>query len=95
MADPALWQHWWIWMAAGVVLVILEMFAPGFVMLGFGIGAFAVGLLFVMPGGVMGSLPVAMLVFGLLSLIAWLVLRRVFKLSNGTVKIWDKDINDN
>ena len=30
---------WWIWLAAALVLAILEVLAPGFIFLGFAIGA--------------------------------------------------------
>jgi inner membrane protein len=42
------------------------------------------------PAGVMGLI----LVFAVLSVLAWLVLRRVMGLREGQVKIWDRDIND-
>ena len=35
----ALWQEWWVWGVAGVVLAILEVMIPGFILLGFAIGA--------------------------------------------------------
>jgi len=45
--------------------------------------------------GVLGSsLPVMILVAALVSLIAWLVMRKVFGLRRGQVKIWKHDIND-
>ena len=35
---------WWVWMAAAVLLLVLEVLAPGFIFLGFAIGAAVVGL---------------------------------------------------
>ena len=40
-----IWEIWWAWVAAGLVLAILELFAPGFIFVGFAVGAVAVGLL--------------------------------------------------
>ena len=87
-----LWTIWWIWMGAALVLAILEMLLPGFVLLGFAIGALGIALLLLV--GVALSLPVLLFIFAGLSLIAWLVLRRVFMLPRGQVKRFTTDIND-
>lgn len=89
-----LWSIWWVWMAAALVLAILEVLVPGFVFLGFALGTLAVGLLLLLGIGAALSLPVLLLIFAVLSLLAWLVLRRLFALPTGQVKIIDKDIND-
>lgn len=89
-----LWSIWWVWMAAALVLAILEILAPGFVFLGFALGSLAVGLLLLLGIGATLSLPILLLIFAALSLLAWLVLRRLFALPTGQVKIIDKDIND-
>ena len=39
------WTIWWVWLCAALVLGILEVLVPGFVFLGFAIGALAVSLL--------------------------------------------------
>ena len=88
-----LWQEWWVWIVGGIVLAVLEVIAPGYVLLGFAVGAMITGGLLAL--GVLGSsLPLIILVFALSSLVAWLLLRKVFGLRKGQVKIWDKDIND-
>ncbi|WP_170324782.1 NfeD family protein [Ruegeria arenilitoris] len=92
MADP-FWLTWWIWLAAALALGILEIVLPGFIFLGFAIGAAITGLMLVIPG-MAPSLPVLLLIFAALSLIAWLVLRRVYSLPHGQVKIFRHDIND-
>ncbi len=94
MTDIALWQHWSLWMIAGVVLVILEMFVPGFILLGFGIGALIVGAIFWLSAGLIGSMPAAFLIFGALSLLAWLGLRATFKPSAAKVGEPEDDINE-
>ena len=89
-----LWQEWWVWIVGGIALGVLEVIAPAFVLLGFSIGALATGGLIAL-GLLGGSLPVLILVFAVISLVAWIVLRKVFGLKRGQVKIWDRDINDN
>ncbi|MCX8953146.1 hypothetical protein OU790_06840 [Ruegeria sp. NA] len=92
MADP-FWLTWWIWLAAALALGILEIFLPGFIFLGFAIGAAVTGLILAVPGMAL-SLNVLALIFAVMSLIAWLVLRKLFALPNGQVKTFNHDIND-
>lgn len=87
------WQLWWVWVVGGIVLGVLELLAPAFVLLGFAIGAILTGAMIAL-GILGGSLPVLILVFALISLAAWLVLRKIFGLRKGQVKIWESDIND-
>ncbi|MCP4209378.1 MAG: hypothetical protein GY767_20365 [Shimia sp.] len=84
---------WWVWLAAALVLAILEVLAPGFIFLGFAIGAALVGVALLGPLKLL-SVPMLLLVFAALSLIAWLVLRKVFALPKGQVKTFNHDIND-
>ena len=79
---------------AGCALAVLEVLVPGFVFLGFAIGAVVVGAL-VGVGLLGGSVPVLVLVFAVGSLGAWLGLRRLVGVKAGQVKVWDKDVNDN
>ena len=88
-----LWQEWWVWVAVGVLLAVLEIVAPTYVFLGFSIGVILTGLLMLI-GVAGGSLPLLILIAAVLSLVAWLLLRRVFGVRQGQVKIWDRDIND-
>ena len=88
-----IWETWWVWIVAGFALGVLEVIVPGYIFLGFAIGAVIVGL--GLGIGVLGGgLPILLLVFAVLSLIAWLGLRRVLGSNAGQVKIWDRDIND-
>lgn len=90
------WGVWWVWMSAGIALAILELLAPGFIFLGFALGALAVGGLFLLagPGVFSGSLSLTLLIFAVLSLVAWLVLRRLVGVRKGQTRIWDRDINE-
>lgn len=90
----ALWQEWWVWMIAGAVLAILEVLLPGFILLGFALGAALTGAL-LWFGVLGGSLGLLLLVFGIASLVAWLALRRLVGVRRGQVTVWNRDINDN
>lgn len=87
------WSIWWVWLSGALALGILEVLLPGFVFLGFAIGAVAVALMLLVTGPAF-SLPVLLLVFAALSLVAWLVMRKMFALPKGQVKRFDGDIND-
>jgi membrane protein implicated in regulation of membrane protease activity len=91
MAD--LMTTWWVWLAAALVLAILEVLAPGFIFLGFAIAAAVVGLALLGPLQLL-SVPMLLLIFAALSLAAWLILRRLFALPKGQVKTFEHDIND-
>lgn len=86
-----IWTVWWAWVALGFLLGILEVLAPGYIFLGFAIGAVLTGA--VVAVGIT-SLPMLLLIFAIASLISWLVLRRVMGVRDNQVKVWDHDIND-
>ncbi|MBU2983099.1 hypothetical protein KO498_14905 [Lentibacter algarum] len=98
VASTELWTNGWAWFAAAVALGILELFAPGFILLGFAIGAGVVGILLGIGGPVStflaGSFATTFLLFALFSLVGWLVMRRVAGVRHGQVKVWETDIND-
>jgi len=88
---------WWVWAVFGLSLAILEIVLPAGVLLGFAIGAGAVALLLAFGGAaaVGGTVGWMVLIFAVVSLAAWLVLRYVFRLRAGQqVKVWETDIND-
>jgi len=88
-----LWQEWWIWIVGGIILAVLEVIAPGYILLGFAIGAIATGILLAL--GVLGSsLPILILVAAVISLLTWFAMRRFFGIRRGQIKIWDRDINE-
>ena len=84
---------WWAWVILGFALGVLEVLAPGFIFLGFAIGAVVTGAL--VGIGIPAGVPALILIFAVVSVVAWLVLRRVVGLREGQVKLWDRDINDN
>ena len=66
---------WIIWTVLGVILIVAEVFTPGFVLLWFGIGALAAAL-----AGLVGitSLPLQFLIFALVSIALTAASRTIF-----------------
>ena len=93
-----IWNEWWVWAVAGLVLAILEVVVPGWIFLGFALGAGATALLLAAGGPLgapmAGSIAILLVVFAVLSLVAWIVLRKLFGLRGGSVKTFDHDINE-
>jgi membrane protein implicated in regulation of membrane protease activity len=88
-----MWTAWWAWVAGGFALGVFEVLTPGYVFLGFAIGAVLTGAL--IGFGLVGeNLPVLLTIFAVASLLAWIVLRRTVGVRENQVKLWDRDIND-
>ncbi len=86
---------WWVWMVGALLLAILEVLAPAQIFLGFAVGAAGVGLALLLGiPGLAGSLPMMLLVFAVISLIAWLILRPLLGIRKGQVKHFEHDINE-
>ena len=89
---------WWIWIAGGLGLAILEVILPGFLFAGFAVGAVVTGALIglSLPGtGWLAASPVYQLVlFAIVSVVAWLALRRLLGVRQGQMKRIDHDINE-
>lgn len=94
----ALLTEWWVWVAAGLVLAIAEVLVPGFIFAGFAIGAVVtggvIGLGLPPAGWMAASLINALVVFAVLSVVAWIVLRVTLGSRKGQVKTIHHDIND-
>ena len=86
------WHIWWVWAAAALALAIFEMLAPGYIFLGFAIGAGVVSALLWFGAGL--SLPWLLVITAGVALVSWLVLRQVFGIRKGQVKIIRHDINE-
>jgi membrane protein implicated in regulation of membrane protease activity len=76
-----------------MVLGIIEIFAPGFIFLGFAAGAVLTGILVAVVPGI--SAPWLFVVFAVLSVAVWLGLRRAVGIRGGQYKRIDTDINEN
>jgi membrane protein implicated in regulation of membrane protease activity len=91
MLGVDIWNLWWVWLAAALLLGLLEVVAPGFIFLGFAIGAAGTALVVLLPIGL--GLAGLLAIFALLSLISWAVLRRVFRGTDNQSRIIHEDIN--
>ncbi|MBJ2153908.1 hypothetical protein M3484_13910 [Pseudomonas sp. GX19020] len=88
-----IWSTWWSWIVLGLALGMVEVIVPGYIFVGFAVGAALTGLVVLV--GIPAGLPMLLAIFAVLSLISWLVIRRLLGTRDGQVKIWDRDINDN
>ena len=84
---------WWVWLCIALAVGILEVLAPGFIFLGFAIGAL------VMAGVVtvfsLTNAAAILALFAILSLVAWLALKAGFRRQSSGARIVTRDINDN
>ncbi|MEC3861666.1 hypothetical protein VK792_10250 [Mesobacterium sp. TK19101] len=83
---------WWVWLSAALALAILEVLAPGFVFLGFALGALAVSVLVAL--GLSPAASILMALWAGLSLAAWIGLKLAFRGPKSNRKIIREDIND-
>lgn len=92
------WSAWWLWALAAILLAGLELLLPGYVFLGFALGAALVALIFglSLPSTALlaGSLPITLVVFAIISLASWLALRRMLGVQPSQRRIWTRDINE-
>ena len=93
-----MWAEWWVWMSGAVVLGILEVIVPGYVFIGFGVGAAVTGLILLVGGPLATwlaeSWTMTALVFAVASLVSWIGLRRVLGVRKGQITTFDRDINE-
>lgn len=88
------WTLWWVWLVFAAILGLAEMLLPGFILLGFAIGALAMAAL--VATGLFGtSFALTVLIYAIASVAAWWWLNRLFPRDRGNVRVWDRDINDN
>jgi membrane protein implicated in regulation of membrane protease activity len=89
---------WWVWLAGGFGLAILEVLVPGYIFAGFALGAAGTGIWMGLglPGsGWMAAGAVnALTVFAGLSVVSWLALRQGMGLRKGQVKRVEHDVNE-
>ncbi|MEM1341736.1 MAG: hypothetical protein AAF825_12395 [Pseudomonadota bacterium] len=85
---------WWLWGVAAVILAVGEVLLPSFILLGFAIGAGVIGFLLLIGVPLAANVPLMFLIFAVISLIAWIGLRRAMGVTETQVKTFDRDIND-
>lgn len=67
---------WMIWVAIGIICLIIEIFTPGFLFMSFGIGAIIAGVLVWMTDV---SIPLQILIFAIITFIVFLFTRKISK----------------
>ncbi|MEX3315734.1 NfeD family protein [Sulfitobacter sp. PS-8MA] len=84
---------WWVWLCAALLLGVVELLLPGSIFLGFALGALAMALIVALfaPMNVASLLAL----FAVLSLLAWIGLRLVFRRQSSGARIVTRDINEN
>lgn len=88
-----LWTEWWVWMAGALALATLEVIVPGYIFLGFALGAAMLGFLILLGVNATG-LALTLVIFAGFSLVSYVGLRRILGVRQGQVKVWERDIND-
>lgn len=84
---------WWVWLAFGIALGVVEVLLPGFIFLGFALGALVMaGIVGLMVPTI--AVAPAMALFAGLSLLAWIVLRLAFRRQSSGARRVFHDIND-
>jgi len=71
----SLFDPWIIWVAVGIICIIIEIFTPGFLFLSFGVGAIITGLLAL----IIPSIAFQVLTFAIVSLLAFLLSKKFSK----------------
>ena len=83
---------WWIWVLGGLAIGALELLAPGYIFLGFAVGAGAAAAASWL--GLLSGFPAQLALAAVVSLIVWAGMRAAFPLQRGEVKRFTRDIND-
>ncbi len=84
---------WWVWISIGLAFGVIELLAPGFIFLGFALGAAIVaGIVTLFE---ITNYPALFAVFALLSLISWIGLKAAFRKQSSGARIVTRDINEN
>ncbi|WP_028956278.1 NfeD family protein [Sulfitobacter sp. 20_GPM-1509m] len=84
---------WWVWLAVAIALGVVEVLLPGFIFLGFALGALVMAAIVGLVTPAIGVAP-AMALFAGLSLLAWIVLRLAFRRQSSGARRVLHDIND-
>lgn len=84
---------WWVWICIALALGVVELLAPGFIFLGFAIGAVIMAGVVAVFVGI--NVPALFALFAILSLIAWIALKVAFRKQSSGARIVTHDINEN
>lgn len=69
-------EPWMVWIAIGVICMIIEIFTPGFLFMSFGAGAIITGLFSLIP---FVKLPFQILVFAIVTFLVFISMRKFSK----------------
>ncbi|MEM7521523.1 MAG: hypothetical protein AAF307_10840 [Pseudomonadota bacterium] len=83
---------WWVWVSIALSLGVVEVLVPGFIFLGFAIGAMIVAGIVAISD--LSNIAALLALFALLSLGAWIGLRMAFKRQSSGARIVTRDINE-
>lgn len=83
---------WWVWLALAVCFGVLEVLLPVFAFLGFAAGATATGLVLLL--GAEPGVGWTLLLFAVLSALAFLALRLLLGRAGGSARVVERDVND-
>lgn len=83
---------WWIWICIALGVGILELLAPGFIFLGFALGAVAMAAIVATVS--LGNIPAILAIYAVLSLIGWIALKAVFRKQSSGARVVTEDINE-
>ncbi|MGC1504775.1 MAG: hypothetical protein WA782_11640 [Sulfitobacter sp.] len=84
---------WWIWICVALALGVVELLAPGFIFLGFAMGAVIVaGIVAVFS---LSNVAALLALFAILSLVSWIALRAGFRKQSSGARVVTRDINEN
>jgi membrane protein implicated in regulation of membrane protease activity len=83
---------WWVWVCVALAVGILELLAPGFIFLGFALGALAMAAIVSIFS--LTNIPAMLALYAVLSLVGWIVLRAAFRNQSSGARIVTSDIND-
>ncbi|MCP3972216.1 MAG: hypothetical protein GY717_18215 [Rhodobacteraceae bacterium] len=89
----ALLGIWWAWLSVALGLALVEILLPGFIFLGFAVGAALMALLVAVLPDPLGP-ALAMALFAGLSLLGWIGLRILFRNQRTHARVIRHDIND-
>lgn len=83
---------WWVWISIALALGVVEILAPGFIFLGFAIGALIMAG--IVATATLTNTAALLALWAILSLIAWIALRAAFRKQSSGARVVREDIND-
>ncbi|UWR20971.1 NfeD family protein [Sulfitobacter sp. S190] len=92
IAAEGILNIWWVWVCVALALGLLELFAPGAIFLGFGLAALAMAGVTAL--GLVSNPAALLALFAGLALVAWIILKFVFRRQSSGARVVTRDINE-